>query len=82
VFNLRAGTVAGAAPSLPPVVATCGSACQQVGTAHGQNFHSIAYRLQDGKHLIFISAQIDNNIGCVEIVDPGVIALLTAPAVE
>ena len=81
VFNLRGGGAAGmrsAHAPLPPLVATCGAACTQVGTAHGQNFHSLAYRLQEGRHLLFISAQIDNNIGCVEIVDPNVIALLAA----
>lgn len=53
-----------------------GAACGPVGHGLGQNFHSIAYRLQGGKHLIFISAQLDNAIGAVEIVDPRIIALL------
>jgi hypothetical protein len=62
---------------LPRVVATCGAACAKVGKAKGQNFHSIAYKLTAaGRHLIFISAQIDNAIGCVEIVDPQIIALI------
>ena len=33
------------------------------------------YRLEQGRHLIFISAQIDNIIGCVEVVDPKIIDL-------
>jgi hypothetical protein len=66
---------------LPHVVATCGEACAKVGKAKGQNFHSIAYKLTAaGRHLIFISAQIDNAIGCVEIVDPQIIALIQATA--
>ena len=47
-----------------------------VGSSKGQNFHSIAYKLMGGKHLLFISAQIDNNLGAVEIVDEAIIALL------
>ena len=51
-------------------------ACAQVGKAKGQNFHSMSYREQGGKHLIFISAQVDNAIGTVEIVDPRIITRL------
>ena len=74
VFNMRSGGARS-----PPLVATCGAACAAVGGARGQNFHSIDYKLLGGKHLVFISAQIDNNMGAVEIVDEAIIALL-APA--
>lgn len=50
----------GGAP--PPLLATCGAACSKVGKDPGQNFHSVTYKLIGGKHLIFISAQIDNNV--------------------
>jgi hypothetical protein len=72
VFDLSA-----ARPASPPLLTTCGAACRSVGTQRGQNFHSIAYKAVEGRHLIFISAQIDNNMGCVEIVDRRVIALLS-----
>ena len=52
---------------------------QAVGKAKGQNFHSLSHRLQDGRHLLFLSAQIDNVMGCVEIVDPTIISLLSDP---
>ena len=71
VFNMRSSKRS------PPLVATCGAACAAVGSARGQNFHSIDYKLLGGKHLMFISAQIDNNMGAVEIVDEAIIALLT-----
>ena len=71
VFNMRSSARS------PPLVATCGAACGAVGGARGQNFHSIDYKLLGGKHLVFISAQIDNNMGAVEIVDEAIIALLT-----
>ena len=62
----------------PVLLATCGAACARVGNATGQNFHSMDYRLQEeeGRHLLFVSAQIDNAIGCVEIVDPQIVKLL------
>ena len=71
VFNMRAPPTLG----VPPVIATCGAACAAVAPSAGQNFHSIGYRLEQGRHLIFISAQIDNVIGCIEVVDPEIIAL-------
>lgn len=71
VFDMRAPVAS------PPLLATCGDACARVATERGQNFHSLAYRAVEGRHLIFISAQIDNNIGCVQIVDNRVIALLS-----
>lgn len=71
VFDMRAPPIRG----VPPVVATCGAACAAVAPSAGQNFHSIGYRLEQGRHLIFISAQIDNIIGCVEVVDPKIIDL-------
>ena len=41
---------------------------------------SSAYKLvqigTEKRHMVFISAQIDNNVGAVEIVDPDIIALL------
>ena len=73
VFDMRASARS------PPLVATCGATCAAVGDAEGQNFHSVAYKVMGGKHLLFVSAQIDNNMGAVEIVDEAVIALL-APA--
>jgi hypothetical protein len=79
VFNL--GAVDPATPvSSIPLVGTCGASCAQVGDAAGQNFHSVAYKLMlagnEQKHMIFISAQIDNNVGAVEIVDAEIISLL------
>ena len=71
VFDMRSSARS------PPLVATCGAACAAVGDASGQNFHSIAYKLLGGKHLVFISAQIDNNMGAVEVVGEDVVALLT-----
>ena len=65
------------APTEPaPVLATCGTACAGVAHDPGQNLHSMSYRLQNGRHYIFMSAQIDNAIGAVEILDPKVIARL------
>ena len=65
------------APTEPaPVLATCGAACAGVAHDPGQNLHSMSYRLQNGRHYIFMSAQIDNAIGAVEILDPKVIARL------
>ena len=79
VFNL--GAVDPASPvSNIPMVGTCGTACAQVGDSSGQNFHSVAYKLlqvgNEQKHMIFISAQIDNNVGAVEIVSEDIISLL------
>lgn len=65
------------APTEPaPVLATCGAACASVAHDTGQNLHSMSYRSQQGRHYIFMSAQIDNAIGVVEILDPRIIALL------
>lgn len=79
VFNLGASDPAVAVANLP-LVATCGAACARVGDAGGQNFHSVAYKLMqfgsEYKHMVFISAQIDNNVGAVEIIDPEIISLL------
>lgn len=64
-----------------PLVATCGSACARIGGSNGQNFHSVAYKeLAGGRHMVFVSAQIDNNVGAVEIVSPEIIALLKPPS--
>ena len=60
----------------PPLLGTCGTTCGHVGKATGQNFHSIDYRAQGGRHFLFISAQIDNAVGCVEITDDRIIQLL------
>ena len=65
-----------AATEPAPILATCGAACAGVARDPGQNLHSMSYRLQDGRHYIFRSAQIDNAIGGVEIVDPKIIARL------
>lgn len=59
-----------------PVLATCGSACAGVAHNPGQNLHSMSYRSQAGRHYLFMSAQIDNSIGAVEILDPGILARL------
>ena len=62
----------------PPVLATCGDACLSVANVPGQNFHTPSYSFQAGRHLVFLSAQGDNAMGVVEILDPKVIARLTA----
>ena len=64
-----------------PLVATCGSACARIGGSNGQNFHSVAYKeLAGGRHMVFVSAQVDNNVGAVEIISPEIIALLKPPS--
>jgi hypothetical protein len=73
VFDMAAKV---AADEPPPMLGICGAACAKVGKAKGQNFHSIALCEQAGKYLLFISAQIDNAIGVVEILDPRVITRL------
>ena len=78
VFNIGADLATSV--SSIPLVGRCGAACDKVATSAGQNFHSIAYKLlqaeNEHKHMIFISAQIDNNVGAVEIVDAEIISLL------
>ena len=78
VFNLGADPATSF--SNIPLVGRCGAACAQVGDAAGENVHSIAYKLlqagNEQKHMIFISAQIDNNVGAIEIVDAEIISLL------
>ena len=64
------------AAGMPRTVGSCGAPCAAVGKAKGQNFHSLSHRYQGGRHLLFLSAQIDNVIGCVELLDPNIIALL------
>jgi hypothetical protein len=72
VFDMRAAAPSGA----PPLLATCGAACAEVASSEGQNFHSMAHRAEGGVHLLFVTAQIDNRVGCLAIQDPAVIALL------
>ena len=69
-----AATVGTSEPA--PVLATCGAACAGIAHSPGQNLHSMSYRVQDRRHYLFMSAQIDNAIGAVEILDPGIIARL------
>ena len=62
------------------VVASCGAACAPFMLTKGQNAHSLSHRLQQGRHLLFLTAQVDNNIGCVEVLDRRVIELFVAGA--
>jgi hypothetical protein len=70
--------------SNPSVIATCESACSKVMLSHGQNAHSLAYERRVGsgsscqldRHLVYLTAQIDNRVGAVEVVSPALVGLL------
>jgi hypothetical protein len=51
-------------------------------TSSGQNAHSLAHMHDEasGGHFLILTAQIDNNIGMVRIVDPFIIALISKVA--
>lgn len=65
-------------PSNTTVLASCGAPCGKIMTSTGQNAHSLDH-FYDPKleaHFLALTAQIDNNLGVVRIVDPFIIALL------
>eukprot|EP00051_Salpingoeca_urceolata_P015379 m.199480 g.199480 ORF g.199480 m.199480 type:complete len:442 (-) comp18388_c0_seq1:200-1525(-) len=64
-------------PLEPSVAAVCVEACGKVLQSPKQNAHSVAVRrTKDGRPLLYLTAQIDNNLGAVEIVSPAVLSLL------
>jgi hypothetical protein len=67
----------------PSVIATCTVACSQVMLSPGQNAHSLAYERRQttstcitDMHVIYLTAQIDNRVGAVQVTSPALIRLL------
>jgi hypothetical protein len=59
--------------------------CGRVMLSGGQNAHSLAHFVVDvgvnsREHHLALTAQIDNNIGVVRIIDPFIIALIESDA--
>ena len=79
-------------PRHPTVAANCtaNGACGKILLSSGQNAHSLAHwrttidneavvkqeGRQGAKHFLILTAQIDNNVGLVEVVDSNLIALM------
>lgn len=65
-------------PLSPRVLGHCGTPCRAILPSAGQNAHSLAHLKVDGRHLLCLTAQIDNNLGLVQVVDPDLAALMDA----
>jgi hypothetical protein len=65
-------------PHNTTVLASCGAPCGKIMTTSGQNAHSLDhfYDATKSAHFLALTAQIDNNLGVVEIVDPFIVSLL------
>merc|ERR1740121_571439 len=65
VFNISIG-------AMPlQAVAVCGAACRQVFETEGQNAHGLAYLEVQSRPLVVLTAQQDNALGVVELMDAG-----------
>lgn len=71
VFNMTV-------PLKPTLAATCGAACGEVMLSAGQNAHGLDLLEDDGHQLLLLTAQIDNRLGAVEVLDADLRALLRA----
>ena len=63
-------------PANTTVLASCGAPCHQIMTSSGQNAHSLDHFTDGANHFLALTAQIDNNLGVVQINDPSIIDLL------
>jgi hypothetical protein len=63
-------------PEAPTLAATCGEACARVMLSSGQNAHGLDVQRNHGQALVLLTAQIDNRLGAVEVLDPALEALL------
>lgn len=59
-------------------LATCGPLCRQAAPSPGQNFHTpaVAWDAAAGQYRVYLSAQIDNNLGMVRVAAGSPVAAL------
>jgi len=68
-------------PTGPMVVGVCNTSCERILLSAGQNAHSMAYFTRRTRgvlhHYLLLTAQIDNNVGIIELMQQRIIALVS-----
>ena len=68
-------------PTGPVVVGVCNTSCERILLSAGQNAHSMAYFTRRTRgvlhHYLLLTAQIDNNVGIIELMQQRIIALVS-----